>query len=627
MNHIPQKKRIVVLDCETNALRSYEKCWNIVLREFPSNKVQVFRNVHENPDPLRLALSDPSIHLVGHNIVGFDLGVLKHFLGMDWPINRVTDTLVVSRLLDYNQEGGHSLEAWGRFFKFPKDTFNDFSQWSQELEDRCIIDTELTARLYQYLLKYIEAPQWQSAIETETRMVHFCEMLHNNGFAFDIEEAPRLRSILTPLVENLEKELKQAFPPRAELIREVHPRSTKAGGLNAQDFRWLNSDPKDLTPFSPDAPFSLFEFIEFNPRSSKQRVERLNEAGWKPVNKTKGHIEAERNKDVEKIRYFKTWGWKVDEENLQTLPESAPPAAHKLVQFLLLSNRLTVLEDWISIYNHTTGRIHGTFNGLGSWTHRMSHVAPNMANVPALVGRNGKPQVYGAEFRSLWVAPNRKVLIGCDAEGIQLRLFAHFCNDLKLIEAIVNGKKEEKTDIHSLNKAILGTICNSREVAKTYIYALLLGAGKDKQASILQCRPIEALEGLKRILEFYPGWAELKDTRLRDDARRGYFTGLDNRLVLFPSAHYILAGYLQNGESVVMKRASLFWHNELTKLGVDFTPVNFVHDEWQVETTPEFADIVGKTMADSIRIVGEELDLNCPLAGKYVIGQNWKETH
>ena len=96
---------------------------------------------------------------------------------------------------------------------------------------------------------------------------------------------------------------------------------------------------------------------------------------------------------------------------------------------------------------------------------------------------------------------------------------------------------------------------------------------------------------------------------------------------LFPAPHYILAGYLQNGESVVMKRASLLWSKELRHLQIPFRAVDFVHDEWQTETLPEFADKVGQVQADSIRIVGEDLGLNCPLAGNYNIGMNWKETH
>lgn len=65
--------------------------------------------------------------------------------------------------------------------------------------------------------------------------------------------------------------------------------------------------------------------------------------------------------------------------------------------------------------------------------------------------------------------------------------------------------------------------------------------------------------------------------------------------------------------------------------------VNLVHDEWQTETPNDMtvALKVAKTQADSLRIVGEELKLNCPLAGSYwnedhqdyTIGVHWQQTH
>lgn len=395
--------------------------------------------------------------------------------------------------------------------------------------------------------------------------------------------------------------------------------------MHSKDFRW--DETKDLTKYEAGAPFSLFEWQEFNPNSSTQRVERLNAAGWRPYNKTKGHIKAERDKDFEKLKRFKIYGWTVDEENLATLPEDAPAAAHNLAQYLLLSSRLSDVEEWIALYNPKTKSIHPTVNGLGSWTHRKSHQDPNCANIPALLNRKGKVQPYGAECRELWEATPGKKLVGCDAEGIQLRLFAHYCNDPRLIAAIESGVKEEKTDIHSLNLGILGTICNSRDTAKTYIYALLLGAGIKKQAAILNCSVSAAVLGLERILDFYPGWKELKEKIRKEDGPRGFFTGLDGRKVMFPSTHHVLAGYLQNGESVVMKKACLEWHQKLRAEGIPFVFRNDVHDEWQTETEEQYSEYVGEVQKQSIVNVGQQFGLNCALAGKAVIGTNWRETH
>lgn len=611
-----------VIDIETEKLDNPEKIWCVVLRNLDNDDVEVYRNCHVFNQELADKLASSSC-LVGHNVINFDAPCLHSFSYRS--TSKVIDTLIISRLVNYNLEGGHSLEAWGERFGVAKSKFSDYSQWSQELEDRCVIDTLLTKRLYNTLSTYLKSDKWKRPIELEHKVAQLCQELHSNGFSFNLPLAITFKDTLKHKVDTLSNTFREIFPPKSKLIRVINPVKTKTGTLHSKDFRW--KDDKDLSAFSPEEPFSLFEYEEFNPASPKQIVERLNEAGWKPINKTKGHIAAERNRDKEKLKEYRIYGWKVDEENLATLPPSAPEGARKLAEWLLLNSRLSDLEEWIALYNPVSGRIHGQFNGIGSWTHRKSHQKPNMANIPALVNRKGQPQPWGAEFRSLFRAADGRILVGTDAEGIQLRLFAHYCNDQKLIKAIVEGKKEDKTDIHSLNKQILDTICNSREVAKTYIYALFLGAAKRKQAEILGCSEAEAEKGLQRILDYYPGWKELKETRILADAKKGYFEGLDGRLVYFPSAHHILAGYLQNGESVVMKEASLLWHSVLQKMRIPFWFVDDVHDEWQTETLPQYAETVGKIQAESIYIVGQRFKLNCPLAGSYKIGSNWKETH
>ena len=88
-----------------------------------------------------------------------------------------------------------------------------------------------------------------------------------------------------------------------------------------------------------------------------------------------------------------------------------------------------------------------------------------------------------------------------------------------------------------------------------------------------------------------------------------------------------------------MKKATLQWLKRLEESTYlkDFKLVNFVHDEWQVEV-PNNMDIaigIAEHMAKSLTIVGEELNLKCPLAGSYwnddlkdyTIGTNWSVTH
>jgi DNA polymerase-1 len=619
---LQNKKKIVICDIETERLDNPQKIWVIVCRELGKTEKKVFRNVHR--DYKRFIDYASTVDLwVGHNFINFDAPVLNRIIGTTLDCSNVLDTLILSRLLHYQTPGGHSLEAWGESLGYPKDLFNDFSKWSQELEDRCKTDVDLNYEVFEVFRPIVEQKSWAQSISTEHEIAWILNDIRSNGFSFDITKAKELHSQISSRVEALLDELQQAFPPRSVLIKEVTPKATKHGTINATDFRWLPSDNRDLSPYSVGAKFSRFEYEVFNPKSTKQVVSRLNDLGWKPVDKTKGHIEAERNRDWERLKYFKEYGWKVTETNLATLPNDAPEAAQKLREYLLLTSRVSTLEEWLNAYNELSGAIHGNILHIGAWTHRMSHNSPNQANIPRI------GTAYGEDFRALWRARNDRLLVGTDADGIQLRIFAHYINDPEFSKAVVEGRQEDGTDAHSVNQRALGLNHLTRNHAKTFIYAFLLGVGIDKASAILDTSREGAKVAIDNFLERYPGLTDLKKEVIPRDAARGFFIGLDGRKVICDSEHLMLAGYLQNGEAVIMKQANILWYNKLKQEGVPFWQVNFVHDEWQTETLDDYslAEYIGQVQSDSIKQTGLDLDLNVALAGSSNIGKNWKETH
>lgn len=90
----------------------------------------------------------------------------------------------------------------------------------------------------------------------------------------------------------------------------------------------------------------------------------------------------------------------------------------------------------------------------------------------------------------------------------------------------------------------------------------------------------------------------------------------------------MLAGYLQNGEAVIMKRATVLWYYRAKSQGLKFKLIDLVHDEWVVEVySKEDADKIGKLMCQALEEVGRDLGLLCPLKGEYKIGKTWKDVH
>jgi DNA polymerase-1 len=387
-------------------------------------------------------------------------------------------------------------------------------------------------------------------------------------------------------------------------------------------------------------------------------VDVLHKAAWSPIDKTQTHIDTER--EINRLKYKQRddaldsklkelynkleelgkTGWKINENNLATLPADAPQAAHLLARRILLESRRRTLTEW-TLLVAGDGRIHGRFQGIGAWTHRMAHQNPNTANIPNEFDTEGNVKLLGKELRQLWQAPKKRLLVGVDAEGIQLRIFAHYIDDKEFTDALVKGKKSDKSDPHSLNQRILGPVCKTRSGAKRFIYALLLGAGISKLAQILAASEDETRRALDNLLERYEGFARLKTSIIPADAKRGWFIGLDGRKVSIPGdtpgerKHLCMSGYLQNGEAVVMKLATLKWYPVLKQEAAML--VDMVHDEWQTETPNDMEKAlrVAESQCKALEDVGKELKLKCPLAGSYynedhkdyTIGTNWYRTH
>ena len=109
----------LVFDIETDALKA-TKIWCIVAVNTETDRIYSF-----NPDQIDegIKLLQTADTLIGHNIIGFDIPIIKKLTGVNLYENTtIIDTLVLSRLFNPVREGGHSLAAWGYKLNFPKGT-------------------------------------------------------------------------------------------------------------------------------------------------------------------------------------------------------------------------------------------------------------------------------------------------------------------------------------------------------------------------------------------------------------------------------------------------------------------------------------------------------------------------
>ena len=312
-----------------------------------------------------------------HNGISFDGPILNRLANAKIRPAQIRDTLIESQLYNPVRDGGHSLQSWGERLNYTKGDFNEFEEYSPEMLQYCIRDTELTRKLGVSLEKEgrIFSPQ---AYELERQIRSIIDRQQDNGFAFNLMEGQILLAQLEDEQHQLECQANELFGPAEVQLK------------------------------------TKIKYIPFNISSRKQIAERLMEKGWEPKKFT----------DKDNII--------INEEVLSKIKDM--PEAQMFNRYFLLQKRTGLLKSWIQECQED-GRVHGRVLTLRTITGRMAHHKPNMAQVPAVYSP------YGKECRSLWMVSNPEThkLVGTDASGLELRCLAHYLNSKRFTEEVLTG--------------------------------------------------------------------------------------------------------------------------------------------------------------------------------------------
>jgi DNA polymerase I-like protein with 3'-5' exonuclease and polymerase domains len=572
----------VLFDIETDGLlETTENLWCIGLKvnDEPA-KVYTCSSVKESSGTIEegLEILKGADVLVGHNIISFDIPAIKKITGVDlWKdrdVQGVYDTLIASRLrypnlimIDSNSKrlgklkGSHNLKAWGLRLKNSKDEYSDWSKLTNEMAKYCKQDVEVTEALY----KRLEAkPVPQEAMDLEQGFAKIIQRQEAYGWLFNVEKAKELHIELLKEREKAEEELYKVFKPLPTWtpLNEIKNPKKKDGTNSKAYQRQLDLGAE----YNEDLEWGYYKDVEFNPNSPIQRVRFIE-------------------------HYFGKQKWELnDKGNPKTGEEDLirllgdNPIATPLVHYLNVSNLLGQLAEgnqaWLKQVK-ADGRIHGSVNTLGAVTRRCTHSNPNVAQVPS------SSAYKGHECRELFMVPKGKKLVGCDADGLELRTLSHYMANYDggaYALAVDEGKKENGTDIHTLNQK--GAGLPTRDDAKTFIYAFLYGAGDGKIGKIVNGTNEDGKKLKAKFFKQIPAIKDLVEAVQARVKKVGYLKALDGNKYFIRSPHSALNTLLQGAGALVMKHYCITLDKELQKHytpGVEYEFIGNIHDEVQIE--------------------------------------------
>lgn len=170
----------LIFDLETDGLYDDVTCIHcICIHDLDADQTLVFNDTgSQQPVVKGVQMLEDASHLIGHNIIPFDLPVVRKLF--PWFNTKATlvDTLILSRLYhanrikdDYGEDGKvkypsfplqlvgrHSLESYGYRLGEYKGCFgktSDWKEWSQEMEDYMVQDVNVTRKLWDYFQPYL----------------------------------------------------------------------------------------------------------------------------------------------------------------------------------------------------------------------------------------------------------------------------------------------------------------------------------------------------------------------------------------------------------------------------------------------------------------------------------------
>ncbi len=307
--------------------------------------------------------------------------------------------------------------------------------------------------------------------------------------------------------------------------------------------------------------------------------------------------------------------------------------AHPIIELILEYRQLTKLKSTYvdalpTLVNPRTGRVHTSYNQLGTTTGRLSSNDPNLQNIPVRTEE-------GREIRRAFVAAPDHIFIAADYSQIELRVLAHMTQDPNLVRAFQEGQ-----DIHAATAANLFHVPlaavdkNQRRLAKTVVFGVIYGISSFGLAQRTGLSRSEAQELIDALFTRFPGLRDYIEQTLERGRRDGFVESLFGRRRLMHDLNSSTAQRRQAAEreainapiqataADIMKLAMIKVAGTIQERRLQTRLLLQVHDELILEAPQTEADEVQRL----VRTVMESAcTLHVPLKVEVEVGPNWGE--
>ena len=248
------------------------RMWCAVIRDIDTGVVYKFEGEKEMREGF-IPLLKTMTTVIGHNIIDYDLLALKLFFGLDYEIAdqctidgkpvEIIDTLVLSKVLNPDRYGGHSLDEWGKRLGLEKIDWRgraielgliqpyaprgeEFQTYHPEMLVYNERDVDVNVKLYWHLVAEMGDWDWADAFTLEQRVRDIITRQSHRGFWFNQELASANIRDLDEKMENIRQIVEPLLPPKPmgkTKLKEYLPpkiQFKKNGEISAVMLKWID---------------------------------------------------------------------------------------------------------------------------------------------------------------------------------------------------------------------------------------------------------------------------------------------------------------------------------------------------------------------------------------------------